>query len=174
MRIYAADDGVDEQSAERAKGAKTPVEFLSLLKSWVSTSPSSEPRSSITDVASNITTPRKSTVKKSNKKDTVSDDGDYSVATFASRDSCEVGGRLSEHIHVPKAVKLSPIRISKGLDLADDLGIPQELPSKILLNDVDRTDVDTVETARTSSSRNKTTRIRIIERERALDTYWRV
>jgi hypothetical protein len=64
-----ADDGVDEQSAERAKGAKTPAEFLSSLKSWVSTSPSSEARSVITDVASNIATPRKSTVKKSNKKD---------------------------------------------------------------------------------------------------------
>jgi hypothetical protein len=66
-------------------------------------------------------------------------------ATFASIDSYEVGGRLSEHIHAPEAVKLSPIQIPKGLDLPDVLGIPHELTSKILLNDVDRKDVDTIE-----------------------------
>jgi hypothetical protein len=75
-------------------------------------------------------TPRKSTVKKSDKKENVSVDGDYSVATFASRDSCEVGGRLSEHIHVPKAVKLLIFEYHRGWTCRMTWGFHTSFPRK--------------------------------------------
>ena len=171
--------GVEEQSldieftstegdsrARRRAGRRTPVQFLSSLKSWVSTSSArsklSAPQSPSTDVASNVTTPWQTTARRSDKPVLDSLEADTAVdecseSTFASHvskeEAYEVGGRLAGHLHAPKAVTRSSIRIPTGLDIPQDLGIPHEMPPKMLSHhDVDRTDVDTVDTVPTSSS----------------------
>ena len=125
----------------------TPVQFLNTLTSWVSQKPSdgrSTPKRSVSNAAA------KTKLSPDSLMVHVGENGNHSVRSQVERtesfDAYEVGVKLSGHLHRPEAVRLSPIRLPTGLDLPDDI----EMPDKLMFADFDGATLGTVPTSSSS------------------------